>query len=57
MLDRAIHGPWLKGSGRQWEGSQNQVSTLHHVSMLHHVVIVKLDKCMPLWGEPEQVHV
>jgi len=46
----AIYGPGLNRSGGQWEGNKYQVS------MLHHVVIVKLDKCMPLWGEPSTYH-
>ena len=49
MLDRAMYGPGLNRSLGQWEGSKNQVSTLH-VLMFHHVVIVKLDECMTLWG-------
>ena len=56
MLDRAMYGSGLNHSVGQWEGSKNQVRTLHHVSMFHHVVVVKLDECMTLWGEPEQVH-
>ena len=51
-----LYGQGLNCSIGQWEGNKNQVSTLHHVLMFHHV-IVKLDEYMTLWGEPEQVHV